>query len=204
LAQRRQAEHRVSSLRREQTLATDRYDRHTSLKSEHTQLQVPVQLYSFLKHPWPTSQVLNEIVSPLPDEIVLTQLTFTQQNDEGSNRPSPSNEEGESGDAGTREEKAKRDLQLLQGQAKAATTVVHLSGKSSNIAALHIYVAALNESRLIKFAKLESSQSKNALNALTELVFTVSISVERAYGLPDGLQQPRSADVALIQGGQPR
>ncbi|MFT7642491.1 MAG: Tfp pilus assembly protein PilN [Pirellulaceae bacterium] len=201
LAQRQRAQYRIDVLRREQSLATDRYDRHTDLKAEHTQLQTPVHLYSFLKHPWPTSRILNEIVATLPDEISLTQLTLSKARNEFARTVKPKKAD-EMVSGGTREERAKRDLELLESQAQASFKVVQLSGKSTSIAALHIYIAALNESRLIKSAKLESSQSRSTRNSETELIFSVSLTIEQPCGLPGALKKPATANVAVIQGGE--
>ena len=110
------------------------------------------ELVTFLRHPWPRTQILDAVVARLPDGLVLTSLRLFEE-------PLPAGAEARvlsvEGQAVNRTP-AERDLDRLRGEAEARRSVVLLEGTTDDAIALHRYLGELAECDLFAQTELTS------------------------------------------------
>ena len=131
-------------------------------------------LYTYLQFPWPTSQLIAEVVDPLPDSIALAELVVNQ------NEVTPTQRRGGSAvQASEATPGARQDLDRLQQRFGQQAASVALEGRALDVTALHRYVAALGKSPLFASAKLESLESNPRDEATS---FSLKLLVAAGYG----------------------
>jgi len=148
-------------------------------------------LYTYLRHPWPRTRLLAALIAPLPDEIDFQQVQIIReqrQDAEPTERRSRSEMKAE-------EEKdkllppAERDLKRLRQQYDKTETVILLSGTTSESAALHRYLGALNAEDLFVKVELDWFESV-ATGQRNRLEFRATLIVRPGYGRADGPDEP--------------
>lgn len=151
------------------------------------------ELYTYLRHPWPRTQLLAALLSPLPSAITLQQIQIL--------REAPANptetEIRPNVDKKAEEEKlkslspAERDLARLRGQLDGLQTVVVLTGTATEIDALHRYIGALDATDIFDKAELDCFNSIDKSKSGDMLQFRAVLSVEPGYGQPGGPTGPK-------------
>ena len=149
-------------------------------------------LYTYLKFPWPRTQLISQIVDSLPEAIALTELTIGNADVRAAptRKPPPTAEEA----ADEQSSPAHRDLSDLRKQHDLRDTRVELTGSAEDIVALHAYVAQLGQSPLFQSAKLDSLESRPEDGVST---FLVRLVVTPGYGQPGGPKGPLRPESAV-------
>ena len=171
----------------------------------HAKLQVvqgEASLYTFLRHPWPRTQLLSAVATPLPKELAISQI---QIGSEASTELAQSAETHSRADRKAEEEKAKklpasqRDLKRLHDENDKMQTFVRIAGMATDAGALHRYLTALNRADLFLKAELRSIESVESLTEKPQLRFHAVLVVRPGFGQPAG---PEGKTEAKAEGGK--
>ncbi|HZN35084.1 MAG TPA: hypothetical protein VFB80_14745 [Pirellulaceae bacterium] len=138
-------------------------------------------LFTYLQHPWPRTQLLAQVVRPLPKSIRLTQIHVS---DEELPRDAPHAaplHRGPETEPAAKPQPAEDDLAKLQQEMDFKATIVQLQGFTPEAADLHEYVALLNGSSLIAAAQIKSLESDSTHDP-PRTRFTLRLIVHPGYG----------------------
>ena len=176
-------------------------------KAEMARVQAAVKqaeelaaLYLYLEHPWPRTQLLAAVATPLPRSIQLNELHVIEEAAASSEQPaSPdANHRGTAGEAAANPS-AKTDLAGFRGVHDRQTTILELSGRASNIKELHDYVDLLAKSPLVASANLKGLESGGEGNTPGASRFHLRIAIRPGHGQPGGPHANAvGADVAAV------
>lgn len=201
-------QHVRSNLASQLQAATPQYElarRETSelnkLQAQLRDAQTEAELVAYLRHPWPRTQLLAELLRPLPDEITFTVLNIGLLQPAGAPRPGqilPTEKRPEDLPSHL---SASEDLKKLREERDRAQTVITLEGVTTDSDALHRYLGQLNDSALFTNAELESLDVEQNVDKPRRLRFVATLQVEPAYGIPGGPTGPPASAVA--NGTQP-
>ena len=89
---------------------------------------------------------------------------------------------------------AEQDLETLREQYDTQRPLVEVAGHTEDAAALHAFVARLNETRIFEFAKLQSLETRRS-EAGSQ--FVIRVLVRAGYGQADGPATPPPDVVAV-------
>jgi Tfp pilus assembly protein PilN len=152
------------------------------LQSEEKQ----AELWTYLRHPWPRSQLLAAVTEPLPDAIRLEQIAVARE-------PLPVSEHHPAATAKPGEtELAKlsptqRDLIVLRDQWDRTQIVVICTGVTDDTLALHQYLEQLSRDKLLVKVDVASMERLNG-DAEGRVRFTARCVVRAGYAQPNGPQ----------------
>jgi hypothetical protein len=153
-------------------------------------------LVTYLEQPWPRSQLLAEIMQPLPKDIRLTELILAE---EEVTRPT-TEEAGPRRRTRSSEQPSQKlspplaDLEALRKLHDYKRPVIEISGTIHDVARLHEYVTAIGRSPLVAHAQIKSLESAAPTAADQSTIFTVRLVFRPSYGQPDA--DPLVADDA--------
>jgi Tfp pilus assembly protein PilN len=193
--QRRQADDEMATVAPVYDTAVAQQQQLDGLQSQLQTARAAAELYAYLRHPWPRTQLLAALLGPLPAEIGLDQVQIVREtapavpvaNVEGSpagNRPNAETDLAKL-------LPAQRDLRQLRDELDKMRTVIHLSGTTSDTGQLHGYLHALGRSDLFAKAELDSLESAEGSGASR---FRATLVVRPGYGQPGGpAPQPKPA-----------
>ncbi|MCS7304277.1 MAG: hypothetical protein NZ602_04115 [Thermoguttaceae bacterium] len=159
------------------------------------------ELVCYLRHPWPRTQILAELLTPLPETVRLEQMTIDRHASEqlSNQRPmSRSEQEAEKARLAAMPPPS-RDLYRLRQECEPMQTVVRLHGVTVDLAALHQYLAALEKANLftkVYLITLEKDQDTDQ----QALRFQVQLMVRPGYGQAGG---PNASVKSAPTGGPP-
>jgi len=159
------------------------------------------ELYTYLQHPWPRTQLLVALLAPLPDNIVFEQLQITREKPlsqaptERRFRPEKVSEEEDL----TKLPPAERDLKALREEFDKMQTVIHISGTTAESGSLHRYLGELGKNDLFAKAELNSLESVEHKGGAT-MRFKATVFVRPGYGQPGGPTRPPKTTPAPAQG----
>jgi hypothetical protein len=192
--------HRKQDLSKLLADATQQHDRVMIQANELTQLQqslrqssAQAELWAYVRHPWPKTQILAAIVAPLTEGITLSDLRIHRL--ESENVPAGILrdrvrlvQEGQSGQPDTRTP-AERDLATFGQREEQGNLTVTIQGTTRDIAELHSYLGRAGRSTLFSRVELLSIQSEESLGR-TSSKFTARAVIRPGYGLPNGPAAP--------------
>ena len=179
----------LSSIEPQHTEAVAREKQHEELKANMSSEQAKSQLFSFLGHPWPVSQVLSLIAEKAPQNVTLMRLSLYRQKQQQNIR---FNLSGEENNPAQQEgvQAALLDLKTLQNEIADKQTFIMVTGTAVDSVELYQFVSALNSSPLLEQASLKSMQQvTNSLGA-TENSFELQLILKQPYGSPNGPAEP--------------
>ena len=185
-----------------------------SLRTEQARLetaQSDAELFTYLRHPWPRTQLLSALVAPLPPQIALEQIlvgleTPADQADRAISvpagaRPAAARAVPQSlvgrGDQKPEDGRlknappAQRDLERLRDQCDTAQTLLRVTGTTTDAGALYRYLHALGTPDLFAKAELRSIESLDTPGAAT-LRFQLVLVVRPGYDQPGGPERKHS------------
>lgn len=154
----RRLEAELVATQRQYGLVWVQAERIDQLDAELRPLNATVELLTYLRHRWPTSQLMAAALEPLPESVVLDLMHVSPD-------AAPATVGGRSGAPRVRVEAEAppddtpphaKDLAALRKDYDRTRTVIRLSGRSTDLNALHAYVAQLDAHRLIDRAELQS------------------------------------------------
>jgi hypothetical protein len=155
-------------------------------------------LYTYLRHPWPRTQLLSALVTPLPDTITLQQVQILREMPTAGK----STESRPVVDKKAEEDKLKlltpanRDLSTLAARLDQLQTVVVLTGTATEIPALHSYIGHLDATEIFDKAELDCFNAVDNNKSATVLQFRAVLAVQPGYGQTGGPTGPDKKDVA--------
>jgi hypothetical protein len=157
----------------------------TSLQSQRHE----ADLLTYLRHPWPRTQILAHIVDSLPETIALRRVRVQR---EAVRRPSasattvgPAQPQPDPA-AEAKVPAVERDLKKLREEDDATQTVVLLEGTSDDDTALHLYLGTVAACGLFTKAELTSLENHDHSGDGQGAHFTARVLVAPAYGTPGG------------------
>ncbi len=168
----------------------------STLQEELRKARAEAALLTYLRHPWPRTQLLQALLEPLPDEILLTELEIATESPAVQRLPQrrrPQREDDEKALAALTP--AERDLAELRRQVDAMQTVIRIAGTTGDSAALHRYLGTLARSSLFGNAELESIESVEGGNRHA-VRFRATVVVSPGYGQPGGPAEPQQKALA--------
>jgi Tfp pilus assembly protein PilN len=149
------------------------------------ELRTHADLVTFLRHPWPRSQIMHELFAALPPSVTFDKLRIAAET-----RPAAPGGEtgGETGEAPVKSVAA--DLAELRRLAETQDVVVRLEGTTADQPALHAYLQVLGANPLFASAAVEQIEAARSDDVRTAR-FTVRVVVRPGWGLAGG---PTPAD----------
>jgi Fimbrial assembly protein (PilN) len=137
-------------------------------------------LYTFLEGVWPRTQLLAEVVRPLPESIRLTQIHLA---DEELARtailPGPRNTKADE-EVAAKASAPEQDLAKLQEDSDRRQTTIEVDGHTADVTRLHKYVEDLSRSPLVAAANIKSLEAAPA-NQQARTRFTLRVIVRPGY-----------------------
>ncbi|MEW4562781.1 hypothetical protein AB1K70_09655 [Bremerella sp. JC770] len=135
------------------------------------------KLLTFLEHPYPKSQVISAIASPLPSEITITRLQVTVEQTAGANNKAPS----EKGKKAPQGHPMELDLKQLVDEAKSRRCTVEVEGTTDDTSCLYTFLASLHQAEIIESAKIESIDPHQNSDGTEFSNFTAHVKIKRGY-----------------------
>jgi len=172
------------------------------LASVQSQISVPAHsaaLYSYLKHPWPRSQVLATLVAPLPATVRLSEIKLSEQ--ASPTASASENAEHSTGNApadatAAKLSPAESDLAQLRQQQDSLQVVIDVTGFATDVSELHQYINELGRSRLVGSAQLKSLAKLTSDDRTTQTRFDVQLILRPGYGQPGAPDSPTPESLA--------
>ena len=186
---------RIDNLTPQYQEAQERNKRLADLKTKLEGERDKAELFTYLRHPWPRTQIVAALLRPLPEDVTLGKIRIFRKLHSGVRRQNVrSQAEREA------EEKrlaslspAARDLQQIRSDVDQMQTEVTISGTTTQPTALHAYVGKLGREEFFSKAELESIESdKREKNG--QMKFELHVLVQPGYGQPGG-----PAETAIAQ-----
>jgi len=187
----RKAQEQLDAVLPEYETAVAQSNRLAEIQSELKAARADAELYTYLRHRWPQTQILAALLAPLPDEITFCEVQISE---EMPAEPVPTQRRSRTDREAEKEELAKlspanRDLKQLRSECDPRQTTVSVSGVTSDSAALHHYLGALGQVDLFKEAELLSVETEES-DKDAVLRFSATVTVRPGYGQPDGPGKP--------------
>jgi Tfp pilus assembly protein PilN len=177
----------VEDVEQQHAMARAKNEQFSLLQRRLKASRAAAELFTYLKHPWPRTQILASLASTLPPEVALNELTISNEiltnAAPGQARRRPrSRRELEEADAQLLPEE--RDLKQLRQKYGETRTVVQVTGRTSSISSLHKYVARLSDSPLFAQAELTSMEAVDDGDQKQEQMseFQLQLVVVAAHG----------------------
>jgi Tfp pilus assembly protein PilN len=160
----------------------------------HSQLQAAksqADLSTYLRHPWPRTQLLAAVLDPLPDAVVLRQFHVAHETAIGQSAAAqrPGTDKKTDDEKASKLPAAQRDLKRLREELDTSKTLVRIAGTAKASDVLHRYLADLAKSDLFSKVELRSIERTEG-NAATALRFQATLIVRPGYGQPGGPAGP--------------
>ena len=159
------------------------------------------ELYTYLRHPWPRTQLLAALVERLPNAITLQQIQVVRE----TAAARPTSDRRSAAERKTDAERLKslgpadRDLAEIAGKLNPMTTVVVLSGVTTDAIALHHYMGELDATDVFDKAELDCFNAVEAGQDGVALQFRAVLNVLPGYGQSGGPDIPPKAKKAVAE-----
>jgi hypothetical protein len=192
-AQYQRARQRLAQMSKLRTQAEEKNASLASLQAELDAAQEFAELYTYLAHPWPRTQILSALAKPLPPSMCLSEVSIARTSMSPSqqvlqNRPLLASQQ-----TNPKQRPARADLDRCRNACDAMVSVVHLAGETSEPTDVHGYVATLGASPLFASAELESLELVPTNEAVSKSAFHIRLKVRHGYGQPNGPSEPPPA-----------
>ena len=192
-----QAEKELAAIMPQYELAASQDRKLAELHLQLNAARNAAELFTYLRHPWPRTQILAALLEPLPEGITLDELEITRQTPQNQTRPG---RYSRMEDEAKKEELDKlppavRDLKRLREEFDKTPTVVLISGTTAESAAVHRYLGQLGRASLFSKVDLDSLESAENDRA-GRLKFQATLIVRPGYGQPGGPTGPKKIVVA--------
>ncbi len=145
------------------------------------------ELFTYLRFPWPRSQLLSAVVAPLPREITIYQIQIAT---EASIEPSVVDARPRA-DAKADEERLRkapatqRDAQRLRNEFDKERTYIRIAGTTTDAAAVYDYLNQASKGSLFSKVELKSVESVESPQGPV-MHFQALLLVRPGYGQPGG------------------
>jgi len=151
-------------------------------------------LYTLLENPWPRTQLLAEIVRPLPASIRLTQIHLAEEElARSAIQAGPRNMKAEE-EAAARASAPEQDFSKLQEETERRQTTIEIDGYTSDVDQLQQqYLQTINRSPLVANAFIKSLEAATA-NQAGRTRFVLRVIVRPGYCQRGGEVPPSIAN----------
>lgn len=151
------------------------------------ELRAHADLITFLRHPWPRSNLIEQLFAPLPNTVVIEKLHLGNEL-----RPVPA--AAASSEAATETNPARdasTDLVEIRKAVETNDVVIRLEGTTIDQPQLHLYLHQLAGGKMFRRADVESIEVAKTEAVAGGIVceasrFTARIVVRAGWGLADG------------------
>jgi Tfp pilus assembly protein PilN len=184
----RSAKQGLASIAPQHDDAVNKTTQLAALRAEVEQSRQFAKLYTFLKYPWPRTQMLADITKDLPPEVTLRELTIVEEIANPFARTGVT-VAGVTSKPAVGETPPKSDLALLRSQLERSRSEIQISGTTTDAGALHLFVMALNGTPLFESAKLHSMEAMTG-SEQAKSKFLIRLTVRPGYGQSGGPQAP--------------
>jgi len=161
------------------------------------------ELYTYLRHPWPRSQLLTALIEPLPDSITLQEVQILREPapvapPAGAPPEAPKAPTDAKAEAERIKElpPAARDLLNLANKLNPMQTTIVLVGTAGEIAPLHRYIGDLDAKEIFEKVELDCINRIDNDKLGGGLHFRAVLTVQPGYGQPGGPVQPVKGTLA--------
>ncbi|HMC11440.1 MAG TPA: hypothetical protein VKH44_09125 [Pirellulaceae bacterium] len=194
----------LEALTPEYALAQTQVQDLSTLQSQIVRASHEASLYTYLENPWPRTQLLAEVVRPLPGTIRLTKISLMEEESARTAiQIGPRNTKAEE-EATAKASAPEKDLAKLQEENERRQTTIEIDGHTSDVPRLHAYVGDISRSPLIAGATIKSLEAAPA-NQQGRTRFTLRLMVRPGYCQrvldAAGLPSPSSPDRRSAGGG---
>jgi hypothetical protein len=191
LHRRRQLQSDLAALAPQREVIEEQNAQLAGMQAALGEARARAELITYLRHPWPKTQVLDSLLAPMPGEIALERLEVFSEPagpEPAAGRPSAVERKAEQ-QAAAKLPPAGLDLQRLRGECDRSRTVVALAGVTSDGAALHRYLGELGRTYLFSKVELRSIEAETPAGG-ERLRFEAMLIVRPGYGQPGGPEGP--------------
>ncbi len=184
----RQAEAQLVAVGQQHDEVTEANGRLAELQTELRAARADAAMVTYLRHPWPRTQILALIAGALPEDVTLTKSIIHQPEATALRLPT-SNPQGPEQAANAAAEAAKpaadRDLRRLREAFDSEPVIVTLEGTSRDEPSVHAYVCTLAQADLFSNVDLRSVERLRG-GQVTGFGFNVRLALRPGYGQPEG------------------
>ena len=161
--------------------AVNAQHRLADLQRQVDQARACAELYTYLRHPWPRTQLLAALLGPLPDDITLQTVQIRR---ETAGASSPANARPQAGgkahDASLAALlPARRDLANLHERIDPTRTIMIVTGRATASSAVYRYLGELDAAQIFDRAHLDWLNIADDGRAVR---FQVVLGVQPGYG----------------------
>jgi Tfp pilus assembly protein PilN len=188
-----QAELAVDQARHDQAKAASM--RMSVVQAQLAEQQKAALLIAYLDHPWPATRLLEALLEPLPDSVVLEEIRIVREQRTGqhaAHRPRVGRGSEEEELAGL--PPIQRDLTRLRLTCDGGLTVALVAGLTTDSESLHRYIGRLNRHPLVSKAELTSievaARGRSAVEIAGASHFSIRVVWTPGYGQPAGPTGP--------------
>lgn len=159
-----------------------------AMQAQVRDARAEADLYTYLRHPWPRTQIIAQLMAALPESLAISKLSVRQEEANSLFVPAAAPVAGPP-DAKAAAEAAlppaQRDLKRLRESFNPSGTSVVVEGTCQELPTLHIYLGALAGSEFFSQAELRSIDRVPEGQPGTYR-FQARLELRPGYGQPGG------------------
>jgi hypothetical protein len=165
-----------------------------AIQAELETARAEAELYTYLRHPWPRSQVIREVLAPRPEGIVFERLEISHRVAAGGVVATSQTTDEAKAEAARLAQlpPAARDLVKLRRDYDQRSALVTITGTTVDSSLLHTYLAELRKLDLISRVDLPQIDAHDEKDG-PQLEFKVTLVIRPGYGQPGGPAGPLAA-----------
>jgi hypothetical protein len=175
----RQAQADLAAITPAYEAAVRLHSRIAHVRSQLSRVQSQAELCTYLRHPWPRTQLLAAMLGPLPEDVTLKQVQILREPPETT---PPADKQGDEMRLRSLSP-VERDMTKLRDRIDPMRTVMVLHGTAGDSAVLHRYLEALDATEIFDRAELDWFERGERGEPLR---FRVVLSVQPGYGQAGG------------------
>jgi Tfp pilus assembly protein PilN len=188
--------HRLEELKPQFDQARALADRVAARQNELKAANQQADLYTFLRHPWPRTQLLTAALGQLPGCVTLREIHIARQANSAGEAPGVRTNGKREDEVDIKKlDPAQRDLMRLSEENRSRATTFTLSGITSDTSVLQRYLVALGKEKLFVKVELTSLEANHNEQPGTWR-FAARLEIRPGYGQPGGLEPGPSRAVA--------
>ena len=178
-------EHHLAEVRDQYGVALMQSQQLSKLEQDMKPWQARAELWTYLRHPWPRSQILSQVLETLPPQITLSRIATERETvaPDPSQPTAPPRTADEIKAEDAKRMPAERDLNRLRAELDSTQTVVTLEGMTQDNISLHAYLGRLASQGLFARSELSSLESGDKDHPGVS-VFRARLIVRPGYGQP--------------------
>lgn len=191
-----QLQQQVAQFDREFQIATVRRAELEATQKRLQDADHEVALYTYLRHPWPKSQILAAIVAPLPSGIRLTEFHTSQEvGIPGSTSNVNTTTVSVDANMAAVGNSFELDMKALRAASDAHPLYLTIQGTATTSDELHAYVAQLHKHRLFSKVELQSVEAQRISTGPSLTQFQIQVQLLPGLGQPGGPHEQTTSPI---------